>query len=100
MFVCEDGYQSRFATQEAQSLTERPVMVLAGGMRAWRKANLDTESGGETWADHPDDVWLKPFERGLDLEQAMEEYLTWEVALVEQIERDGTTHFDVGGEAK
>jgi len=96
VFVCEDGRQSRFAAEEAAALTQRAVMALEGGMRAWREAGLATESGGETWADHPDDVWLKPFERGLNLEQAMEEYLTWEVALVEQIERDGTTRFDVG----
>ena len=96
VFICENGRQSRFAAEEAAALTQRPALALEGGMRAWHAAGFATDSGGETWADNPDDVWLKPFERGLNLEQAMEEYLSWEVALVEQIERDGTTRFDVG----
>ncbi len=50
--------------------------------------------GGAHIADNTDDRWYKPY----DLEEegdraAMEAYLTWEVDLVGQIERDGTTQF-------
>ena len=44
-------------------------------------------------ADEPLDVWLKPYERAGDPKAAMNEYLSWEVDLLERIERDGTTHF-------
>jgi hypothetical protein len=44
-----------------------------------------------------DDVWAKPYDPD-DEEVArarMREYLTWEVALVAQYERDGLAHFDL-----
>jgi len=47
-------------------------------------------------ADEPDDVWLKPYERNAspsDARAAMNEYLRWEVNLVQQIARDGTARF-------
>ena len=40
-----------------------------------------------------DDVWYKPYQRVDAVEDSMKAYLTWEVGLVEQIERDGTTNF-------
>ncbi len=40
-----------------------------------------------------DDVWYKPYQRADAVEDSMKAYLTWEVGLVEQIERDGTTNF-------
>ena len=44
-------------------------------------------------ADEPDDVWLRPYEQDRAVEQSMQDYLSWEVGLVEQIERDGTARF-------
>ena len=44
------------------------------------------------------DIWYKPYEfidEDKNIEQAMQQYLTWEVDLVGQIERDGTTEFKV-----
>ena len=40
-----------------------------------------------------DDVWYKPYEHRAAQEKFMREYLTWEVALPEQIARDGTARF-------
>jgi hypothetical protein len=45
-------------------------------------------------ADEPLDVWLKPYERPGDPKAAMNEYLSWEVDLLERIKRDGTCHFE------
>jgi hypothetical protein len=44
-------------------------------------------------ADEPIDLWLKPYERPNDHEAAMNAYLSWEIDLLDRIERDGTTHF-------
>jgi hypothetical protein len=44
-------------------------------------------------ADEPIDVWLKPYEQARDTEAAMNAYLSWEVDLLDRIEKDGTTHF-------
>src|SRR5207249_11806281 len=54
------------------------VSVLEGGTRAWAEAGLAVEDGRTRLADEPDDVVLKPYERGLE---AMERYLRWEADL-------------------
>jgi rhodanese-related sulfurtransferase len=91
--VCEDGRLSRLAAGEVAALSAGPVRVLEGGTQGWVSAGLPLESGDQRLADEPDDVWLRPFERTLGIEQAMLDYLTWEVALVPQLERDGTARF-------
>ena len=48
---------------------------------------------GELLTCEPNDVWYKPYEHREAIEQAMRDYLTWEVNLVEQIERDGDARF-------
>ncbi len=47
-------------------------------MRAWVEAGRAVESGRTRLADEPDDVVLKPYERG---RAAMERYLRWETDL-------------------
>ena len=51
------------------------------------------EGGAGRMATAPDDVWLRPYERDGDPTQAMKAYLEWELALVRQIEADGTARF-------
>ena len=41
----------------------------------------------------PDDIWYKPYEQPGGVRKAMEDYLTWEVNLIPQIERDGDARF-------
>ena len=41
----------------------------------------------------PNDVWYKPYDTDEEVRAKMEEYLVWEVALVEQIARDDTVSF-------
>jgi rhodanese-related sulfurtransferase len=72
-----DGIQAALA---ARTLAERghDVRVLDGGTLAWRQAGLPLERGTDGLADEPDDVVVKPYDRGRD---AMVAYLTWEEAL-------------------
>ena len=44
-------------------------------------------------ADEAIDVWLKPYEKPGDPKAGMQEYLTWEVDLIDRIKQDGTTNF-------
>jgi hypothetical protein len=44
-------------------------------------------------ADDPVDVFHRPYDRSGGVEQAMRDYLSWEVDLVKQIERDGDARF-------
>lgn len=88
-----DGLLARVALREARALTTADVQALAGGTDRWLAEGRATESGLERIVGEIDDVWYKPYEHRGTQERFMRDYLTWEVALVEQIERDGTTRF-------
>ena len=44
------------------------------------------------------DFYLRPYDRNSGIEEAMNAYLSWEIDLVHEIERDGTVVFGVPGE--
>ncbi len=70
------------------------VSVLAGGTRAWVEAGGDVEVGLTAPTTSTDDIWYKPYDHDDgDPERHMQDYLTWEVALVEQLDRDPTVSF-------
>ena len=70
-----------------------PIWVLEGGTESWVKAGLPTAEGLERVLCEVDDVWYKPYEQKDAPQEAMREYLIWEVALVDQIKRDGDAGF-------
>jgi len=90
-----DGMLARLAAGEAAACTDEPVVVLEGGTDAWTAAGLPLADGAENLADAVDDIWLRPYEKDWGVEESMRAYLTWEVGLVEQLERDGSTRFVV-----
>src|SRR5438128_5207075 len=76
--TCADGVASTLAAATLDRLGYTAVSVLEGGTRAWADAGLAVEDGRTRLADEPDDVVLKPYERG---REAMERYLRWEADL-------------------
>ena len=88
-----DGILAQLAAPEAAQCTHVPVKVLQGGTAAWRSAGLPLESGMTRLADQTEDVWYRPYDRTANVEEAMKDYLTWEVNLVKQIERDDDVAF-------
>jgi 3-mercaptopyruvate sulfurtransferase SseA len=92
ILTSEDGVLAGLAIEEARAITKTPVRLLTGGNAAWTAAGypLSTEN---RMADEAVDVWLKPYEQARDTEAAMNAYLSWEVDLLDRIEKDGTTHF-------
>jgi rhodanese-related sulfurtransferase len=93
VLTSEDGAQARIAAAEAQSLRLAKVCVLAGGNRAWRAAGLPMDEGTSNMASAPEDVWLRPYERGEGNREAMEGYLTWEVDLIDKLATDDEARF-------
>jgi len=89
-----DGTLARLAVAELQGLTAAPVQVLAGGTAAWIAAG-NTPATDRT--DPPDDAcidfYLRPYDRNSGVTAAMQSYLSWEIDLVHEIERDGTVAF-------
>ncbi len=93
VLISPDGIIARLAAPEAAQLTRTPVKVLAGGTEAWRMAGLPLETGMTHLADATDDVWYRPYDRTANVEEAMKDYLSWEVGLVKQIEHDEDARF-------
>ncbi len=91
-----DGVLARLAVAEAAALTKAPVRVLRGGTLAWAEAGRPLEASRN---DPPDeacvDFYLRPYDRNSGVEAAMHAYLSWEIDLVREIERDGTVAFGV-----
>ena len=94
MLTSEDGALAHLAAPEAAALwPQAEVRVLEGGNAAWIAAGLATEAGIVNATTSLDDVWYKPYDHGADYEKRAREYLTWEVALAEQIRRDPAIRF-------
>lgn len=97
VLTSSDGIAASLTAAELTALTEVPVKVLACGNRGWEAAGNTLVCGQGNRSLEPDDRWQIPFlpdpVTGKSAEQNMREYLSWEVALVEQIQRDGTTNF-------
>ena len=72
-----------------------PVMALAGGTEAWKAGGFPLESGAGNMASAPDDVVLSARERGQGREEAMREYLAWEINLVNDMATDDDQRFRV-----
>jgi rhodanese-related sulfurtransferase len=97
ILTSNDGVLARLAAADASAVLGRPVHVLRGGTEAWSAQGLALNAGAECMADTADDVWLRPYDRDAGQEAAMQAYLTWEVDLVEQINRDGDARFQILG---
>ena len=93
VLTSEEGILAALALEEAQALTTLPVRYLGGGNAAWTRSGRTLTAADARMADEPLDVWLKPYERTSGATAAMSEYLSWEVDLLERIERDGTCRF-------
>ncbi|MBO6949202.1 MAG: thiosulfate sulfurtransferase [Rhodospirillales bacterium] len=92
----KDGIIAKFAAKDLiDGGFKGEVMVLEGGTEAWKEAGLPLKKGFENNLDNSDDVWYRPYDMDDAQEGAMKQYLSWEVNLVAQIERDGTTNFRV-----
>ncbi|MEA3193471.1 MAG: hypothetical protein QOD26_1804 [Betaproteobacteria bacterium] len=91
ILTSEDGVLAHLAAPEAARLW-KDVKVLEGGNAAWKG---EWEEGIERATTATDDVWYKPYDHGKDYEKHAREYLSWEVALVEQIKREPAIRFRI-----
>ena len=96
ILTSKDGRLAHLAASEMASLRpEAIIRVLQGGTEAWAQASLPLESGDTRLLSRNDDVWYKPYDtndKG-EVRQRMLDYLSWEVGLLQQIERDGQVKF-------
>ncbi len=91
VLVDDDGVRATMTASWLEQMGGREVAVLENALAAG-----ELERGPDPGAvapASPEERVLKPYERSEGVEQAMRDYLTWEVALVEEIARDGTAHW-------
>jgi rhodanese-related sulfurtransferase len=91
-----DGVLAAHAVAELRGLTHARVAALQGGTAAWSAAGKPLERDRTVPADSECiDFYLRPYDRNSGVEEAMQAYLSWEIDLVHEIERDGTVRFGV-----
>jgi rhodanese-related sulfurtransferase len=95
VLTSRDGGLARLAAPELAALVSVPVTVLSGGTRSWTEAGLPLETGVGRMASEADDVVLSARERGQNREDAMREYLAWEINLVTDMDTDDDHRFRV-----
>lgn len=86
-----DGALSALAAAELGGATR----TLAGGTKAWTDSGRSLESGTDKMASPPDDIRLKAREQSGSVETAMNEYLAWEIDLVNQMAADDDHRFKI-----
>ena len=96
MLTSPDGVLARLAVAEVKALTERRG---AGAGRRHRRLARAGRPLVKDRTNPPDDAcidfYLRPYDRNSGVEEAMNAYLSWEIDLVHEIERDGTVAFGV-----
>jgi rhodanese-related sulfurtransferase len=94
VLTSEDGTLAHLAAAEAAALwPDAEISVLEGGNAAWFAAGLPAQPGVDNATTSLDDVSYKPYDHAQDYEKHARAYLSWEVALVEQIKRDPAIRF-------
>lgn len=97
VLTSEDGTIAGLAVQEVNGLTGAEVRVLEGGTDAWVAQGLPCESDRSYPPDEACiDVYLRAYDRNTDVEARMQEYIDWEIALVDQISGDPDVNFRLG----
>jgi rhodanese-related sulfurtransferase len=95
VFTAADPALARFAAADAAQAGLQAA-VLAGGTPAWRDAGLPMEAGAPRMLGPADDIWYSPYEVPVELrEQAMHDYIRWEIGLTERIRREPGIRFQV-----
>ncbi len=99
VFTSADTLLAHFAAADAVG-AGLPGALLAGGTAAWRGAGLPMEAGAPRLLAPTDDIWYSPYEVAPELrEQAMRDYIRWEIGLTERIAREPGIRFRVLGDA-
>ncbi len=100
VFCCSTGAQAPFAAGDAIRMGFSDVRWLEAGRPSWRRAGGSFESIGdgddELLLTPTDDMWYPPWARAEGAREAMEEYLSWEVGLVDRLKTEEYLRFSPG----
>ena len=85
-----DEALARLAAADLAEEIDAPVRCLEGGNAGWTAAGYPLTAADPAFLDEPDDVRVRVNEDEGGMEKAMNDYLTWEIGLVDDVARDGT----------
>ncbi len=92
VFTGSDMALARLAAADAMA-AGRNVRLFDGGNAAWTEAGYPLAEGFERLTTKNDDVMYKAYDHTENIEFHMQEYLSWEIGLVDLVERDATARF-------
>lgn len=99
VFCCTNGTVAPHAAGDAIGWGFTNVAWLAGGRNAWRRAGCAVETIGddddERLLTPTDDMWYPPWARKEGVTEAMMQYLTWEVGLLESVSQETYVRFSL-----
>ncbi len=93
--TCGSSMLARYAVEDLERLTGKPVVVLKGGNTAWKAAGFPVEQGETLLLQARSDRYRRPYEGTDNSPEAMQAYLDWEFGLIAQLDRDGTHGFSI-----
>ena len=85
-----DEALARLAAADIAEALDAPVRCLGGGNGGWTAAGYPLTTADPVFLDEPDDVRVRVNEAEGGMEKAMNDYLAWEIGLVDDVARDGT----------
>jgi 3-mercaptopyruvate sulfurtransferase SseA len=88
VFTAVEEALARLAATDAATLTATPVKVLTGGNAAWRASGGTIETGDDRMTGAAEDLSYRALDRKENVEQAMLDYLKWEVELLDAVATD------------
>ena len=88
--TADDEALARLAAADLARELDAPVRCLEGGNEGWTAAGYPMTAADPSFLDAPDDVRIRVNEDEGGMEKAMNDYLEWEIGLVDDIARDGT----------
>ncbi|NKB96908.1 MAG: thiosulfate sulfurtransferase [Pseudomonadales bacterium] len=92
ILTSEEGSLAKLGLSELSTLAGKPVHALEGGNTAWQNAGFQLTNSEQKYSVDPIDIWRNK-DKGETVEDAMRAYLDWEVDLMVQLGRDGSTRF-------
>ena len=88
--TADDETLARLAAADLTEELDAPVRCLEGGNGGWTAAGYPLTGADPAFLGAPDDVRVRVNEDEGGMEKAMNDYLTWEIGLVDDVARDGT----------
>ena len=91
--ACTDGVLSAYAAADLLELTDKTVSRLIGGNAAWLASERPMETGFQNLTTLNNDIQYKAYDFDENIQEHMQEYLSWEIGLIDLIKADGTSRF-------